>query len=247
MDIIHTAIALGILAFFAHVIKGLTGFGPAIVFVSIGSLIHDPVEVIVLAALLDIIGGGYLSALNPQFFENKNYWVPISLLMLVGAVIGGLTLYIVPVTTFEYLLGVAIILIAIWFLFGDSEPDDNADDSHEIGVTDTLVGMFSGFSGGFTGMGGPPLIVYLGAKFKKDVFRAIIVPIFLVAAIARFSTYGVLGMVDMNSLLLYVLPPVGVILGNYVGNRFFEHVEQKWFTVLIGLILLFSGVQLVLG
>lgn len=244
MDIPQLAVALGILAFFSHIVKGITGFGPAIVFVSIGSVIHDPVEVIVLAALLDIIGGGYLSVLNPHFFGNKEYWVPVGLLMVLGAIIGGLTLFVVPATVFELLLGGAIVLIAFWFLLGDSEPDGESDDTGDIRASDGLVGTFSGFCGGFTGMGGPPLIAYLGAKFKKKLFRAVIVPIFLVAAIARFSTYGLLGMVNMNTIWIYVFPPLGVVLGNHVGNHFFEHVEQKWFTILIGIILLLSGIRL---
>jgi len=247
MEPLQIAIALGVLAVGAHVIKGLTGFGPAIVFVSIGSIIHDPIEVIVLASLLDIIGGGYLSFLNPEFFQNKKYWIPIGSLMVVGAIIGSATLSLVPAAVFEYLLGAAIILISLWFLFGDAEPDDNPEGSQELSTLDGIVGAFSGFCGGFTGMGGPPLIVYLGAKFKKDLFRAVIVPIFLMAAIARFSSYGVLGMVDTSNLWMYIFPPIGVILGNTVGDRLFEHVEQRWFTVLIGIILLLSGVRLILN
>jgi uncharacterized membrane protein YfcA len=246
MNIFEIAIALGVLAFFAHIVKGMTGFGPAIVFVSIGTLIYTPIEVIVLAALLDIIGGIYLSVLNPHFFQNKEYWVPIGLLMVIGAIVGSSLLSLVPAAIFEYVLGAAIVLIAFWFLFGNSEPDGNPDGTHEIGVRDGAVGTFSGFCGGFTGMGGPPLIAYLGAKFEKDLFRAVIVPIFLVAAIARFSTYGVLGMVNTNTLWLYVFPPLGVVLGNHVGDHFFDQVEQKWFTILIGVILLFSGVRLIL-
>jgi len=247
MDVVLIAIALGVLAFFAHIVKGLTGFGPAIIFVSVGSLIYDPIEVIVLAALLDIIGGGTLTALNPHFLQNKKYWVPIGLLMIVGAVVGSLLLYLVPASAFEVVLGMAIILISIWFLFGDSEPSGLTEGTNEINVLDGLVGSFSGFCGGFTGMGGPPLIIYLGAKFRKDLFRSIIVPIFLVSAIARFTTYGAVGMVDFTNYLLYILPPLGVIVGNHVGNSFFDHVEQKWFTVLIGVILLFSGAQLILN
>lgn len=247
MDTFVIALALGVLALFAHVIKGLTGFGPAIVFVSIGSLIYDPIEVIVLAALLDIIGGGYLSYLNPEFFKNKRYWVPIGSLMVLGAIIGSWTLSVVPAAVFEYLLGAAIVVISLWFLFGDADPDEGADGSQGIRTLDGMVGAFSGFCGGFTGMGGPPLIVYLGAKFKKDLFRAVIVPIFLMAAVARFSTYGYLGMVDTDALWLYVFPPIGVVFGNNIGDRLFEHVEQKWFTVLIGVVLLLSGLRLILN
>lgn len=110
-----------------------------------------------------------------------------------------------------------------------------------------MVGAFSGFCGGFTGMGVPRLIVYLGAKFRKDLFRAVIVPIFLMAAIVRFSSYGVLGMVDTSNLWMHIVPPIGVLLGNTVGDHLFEHVEQRWFTVLIGIILLLSGIRLILN
>jgi len=247
MDPFQTAIVLGVLAFLAHIIKGLTGFGPAIVFVSIGSLIHDPLGVIVLASLLDIIGGGYLSVLNPQFFENRDYWVPIGALMVVGALVGSLALSVVPTSVFEYLLGGAIILIALWFLLGDSGPEPDGDGPYALDALDGLVGAFSGFCGGFTGMGGPLLIAYLGARFEKELFRAIIVPVFLMAAIARFGSYGVLGMVDTSTPWLYVFPPMGVIAGNHLGDRLFGRVEQDWFTVLIGIILLLSGIRLLVG
>ena len=245
MDILQIGIILGILAFFAHIVKGITGFGPAIIFVSLGSLIYNPIEIIVLAALLDIIGGGYLSLRNLHFFENKKYWVPMGLSMVIGAIIGSLTLYIIPSTLFEYILGFVIIIISFWFLFGNFEPGVDSNNPNDITLLDGGVGIFSGFSGGFTGMGGPPLIIYLGAKYKKELFRAIIVPIFLVSAIARFSTYGFIGMVNINNIWIYIIPSIGVIFGNYIGNKLFDNFEQKWFTILIGIILIISGIQLI--
>lgn len=244
MEVIYIAISLGIIAFFAHIIKGLTGFGPAIVFVSMGSIIYDPIEIIVLASLLDIIGGSYLLILNPHFSQHKKYWIPIGTSMIIGAIIGALILSLLTATLFEYVLGISIILISIWFILGDLEPD--ADFSKDVSLIDTCVGMFSGFCGGFTGMGGPPLIIYLGSKVKKNLFRSVIVPIFLMASVSRFMSYGFLGMVNLNNLMIYLIPPVGVLIGNYVGNKFFDQVNQKWFTVLIGIILLLSGARLIL-
>jgi len=246
MDTIQLIIILGFLALFAHIIKGLTGFGPAIIFVSIGSMIHNPLEIIILASFLDIVGGGYLSVLNKHFLQNKNYWFPMGLTMITGAVLGALTLYLLPPDIFKYLLGLSIILIAIWFIFKNVEPNNKSENKNHINFIDGFVGIFSGFCGGFTGMGGPPLIIYLGSKLKKDLFRSIIVPIFLMASMARFSTYGALGMIDTSSLFLYIIPPIGVIIGNHIGNKYFKHVEQKWFTILIGVILLLSGIKLIL-
>ena len=95
-------------------------------------------------------------------------------------------------------------------------------------------------------MGGPPLAAYLGTKFEKNLFRAIIVPIFLVSAIARFSTYGTQGMINTTNLWFYIFPPIGVLLGNHIGNHFFKDIKQKKFTILIGLILLLSGIRLII-
>ena len=247
MGILQVSIFLGLVALFAHVIKGLTGFGPAIVFVSVGSLVYNPIDVIVLTALLDIIGGAYLTILNPKFLNNKEYWAPIGILMVIGAIIGAVTLFIFPPLLFEYLLGAAIIIISLWFILGDSEPNNKSEYNHKLGISDSTVGIFSGFCGGFTGMGGPPLIIYLGSKLEKDLFRAVIVRIFLMASIARFSSYSIMGMVSISEIWLYIIPPIGVIIGNYIGNHFFKHFEQRWFTFLMGLILLASGIRLIVS
>ena len=247
MEPLQIAVLLGILALFSQVVKGLTGFGSAIVFVSIGSLFHDPVEIIVLASILDFLGGGYLISLNPDFLDNREYWVPIGLLMVTGAVIGSYMLSVLPASLFEYLFGGAVILISIWFLSGKSELDKDSRGAHELGIIDVFVSVFSGFCGGFVGMGGPPLVAYLGNKFDKGLFRAIVVPVFLMAASSRVLSYLYLGMVETGNLWIYVFPPVGVLIGNRLGDHFFEDVEQKWFTILIGVILLLSGVRLLTG
>lgn len=241
------ALVLGILALSAHVVKGLTGFGSAVVFVSIGSLIYDPLKIIVLASVLDLIGGSYLSVLNPRFFENKKFWVPIGILMIVGAVIGSAALSILPPAVFEYFFGTAIILISLWFLLGRSEPEAASEKSQDLGILDGFVGVFSGFCGGFTGMAGPPLVAYMGSKFDKDLFRAILVPVFLMAATSRVISYGALGMLETSNLWIYVFPTLGVLIGEKTGNHFFEDVEQRWFTVLIGIILLLSGIRMLTG
>lgn len=246
IEALQVALAFGILALIAHVVKGLTGFGPAIVFVSIGSLFYDPMDVIVLASLLDVIGGIYLLYLNPEFLRNREYWVPIGLLMVTGAVFGSLMLSLVSASLFEYVFGTAIIMISLWFISGRSELNKESDEAHELGALDGIIGVFSGFCGGFVGMGGPPLVAYLGNKFDKKLFRAIIIPVFTMSTISRVLTYSYLGMFDSGNLWIYLFAPLGVVIGNHIGNHFFEDVRQKWFVILIGLILFLSGLRLVL-
>lgn len=247
IEALQIALALGILALLAHVVKGLTGFGPAIVFVSIGSLFYDPMDIIVLASLLDVLGGFYLLYLNPEFLQNREYWIPLGLLMVIGAIFGSYMLSLVSASLFEYLFGTAIILISIWFISGRSEINKDSREAHEISVADGIIGVFSGFCGGFVGMGGPPLVAYLGNKFDKELFRAIIIPVFTMSTISRVLTYSYLGMFDSSNLWIYLFAPVGVIIGNHIGNHFFEDVKQKWFVVLIGLILFLSGIRLLVG
>lgn len=184
--------------------------------------------------------------LNPEFLENREYWFPIGLMMVSGAVIGSFMLSVLPASLFEYLFGVAIILISFWFLSGRSELDKDSDEAQELGVIDGVFGVFSGFCGGFVGMGGPPLVAYLGNKFDKELFRAIIVPVFLMAASSRVLSYGYLGMIETGNPWIYVFPPLGVLVGNRIGDHLFEDVRQKWFTILIGAILMLSGFRLLI-
>jgi len=244
---IQIALILGLLGLFAHIVKGLTGFGPAIVFVSIGSLFYEPIEIIVLASILDVVGGAYLLLLNPDFLRNKEYWVPLGMLMVIGAVSGSYILSILSASLFEYFFGTAIVIISLWFLSGRSELDKDSEGTHKLGFIDGFVGIFSGFCGGFVGMGGPPIVAYLGNKFDKELFRAIIVPVFMMAATSRVFSYSYLGMVNTGNILIYLFPPIGAIIGNHIGNHFFEDVQQKWFTVIIGVILMLSGIRLLIG
>lgn len=247
IDVIQIALAFGVLALISQVVKGLTGFGSAIVFVSIGSMFYDPVNVIVLASVLDVVGGAYLISLNPDFLDNRLYWLPLGFLMVIGAVFGSYMLSLLPASVFEYLFGSAIVVISLWFITGRSEIEKVPEEVHKFGFSDGIIGVFSGFCGGFVGMGGPPLVAYIGNKFDKKLFRAVVVPVFLMSAGSRVLTYGYLDMVETGNLFLYVFPPLGVLIGNRIGDNYFENVSQKRFTVVIGIILMLSGIRMLLA
>ena len=48
---------LPLVAFLAYLLKAMTGFGPAIVFISLGSLFVSPHPAVVTSSILDIIAG----------------------------------------------------------------------------------------------------------------------------------------------------------------------------------------------
>ena len=104
----------------------------------------------------------------------------------------------------------------------------------------------AGVSGGLVGIGGPPLIIYYGARLPKERFRAMIVPILLVAAIFRGGTYALSGQVAGDTLLYLAAALPGLPLGLALGDRLFHRFSERDFRRVVGFLVLVAGLRLLL-
>jgi len=236
------------LIFLAYFLKATAGFGSMIVMLAVGSLIIGPVPALLLTAVLDVVSGLALLKLDTTK-DTKKLWLPLSLAMLVGVVVGALLLRLVALPRLQYVLGATLLLVGIWLIFirKVSKGELSAQSlPAECKLNDILVCLLSGTSGGLTGISGPPLLYYFGSRFGKEALRRILTRVFLIESITRITAYSLFGVMRLQ-ILLFGLAAIPVMyLGLRVGNRAFLKIPEAWFGRLTGLIAITSAVRLLL-
>ncbi len=239
-------ILLPIIAFGAFVVKAVSGFGPALVVIGVGSVILPPHTIVPLSSMLDATAGVILFFMDPVSGGRK-YWGPLAVAIVAGSVVGGVLLSLVNPDLFRVVLAVAILGLAIWFaLFRSrSEGSQLADGlPSRASSSDMIASASGGILGGFLGISGPPILWHFGRRFTRRVLRQVLIPIFLAAAIARVVTYAGAGLVDQSVLIYYCISLPGLLLGIFVGNKIFLSISEKVFSRAIGIILFVAGVRL---
>ena len=245
---LYVLIGITAVSFIAYVLKAATGFGTAIVIVSLGSLLIGTVEAVIVCAIIDVIGGTILYIRDPVA-EDRPYWVPMTAAMIAGAIAGAWFLKYFSGDSFDVMLGVVISILGVWFLVGrDDHPDSGLLDALPNGCSkaDLGVSTFSGICSGLFAVGGPPIVFWLGRTFTKHSFRRSLIVMFYFSTIARLTIYGATGLLDRGMIMpgLFSLP--GIVLGIIVGNRIFIALSERAFSRLIGGVLIFVGIRLLL-
>lgn len=238
--------ALVVIAFAAFLVKAMSGFGPALIVVSLGSLLFPPQAVIALSALLDTTAGVILTLLDPAL-DGRRFWIPASIAIVLGSIVGGLLMSLVSPDDFRSLLAVAILVLGAWFfLYRTRNGGAALADAVPAKATPADLGMSAagGVMGGFLGISGPPILWHLGRRMGKRPLRQVLIPIFLAAALARVGTYAATGVLTGSVLMLYLYALPGLIAGTYVGNRIFLHLSEVAFSRVIGILLLAVGIWL---
>ncbi|PLK27127.1 sulfite exporter TauE/SafE family protein [Novosphingobium sp. TH158] len=225
------AIALGLAAtLVAGFVRGLAGFGLAILLVPVLGLAIAPAEAVVVGN-----GLGFLVSfmgLRQQVADTEpSAWI-----------IGGVALLAIPAGLFALaaagpdLARLLIALIAIGAFVAVLLP---GKPHHRPGKGETVAtGIASGLLTGFAGMPGPPVVpYYLRRDIPPAVARASMMSIFIVTQGAGVVLAILLGKANLRELwLVMALYPV-VVIGNWLGSRAFGRIDTGAWRVIAGCVL----------
>jgi uncharacterized membrane protein YfcA len=224
--------------FLATFIRSALGFGEALIAVPLLALTL-PVQVAAPLAVLVSITVALVVVL--QDWRNVHVrsagWLVLSTLF--GIPLGLLLLKTVPETMVKTILGVFIIVFAIYSLTG-RKPELHND------RLAPLFGFTAGILGGAYGMNGPPLVIYgVLRRWQPAQFRATLQGYFLIASLVGMAGYAITGLwtrtVSNYFLLSLPLALMAIFLGRIVhrrlsGSRFLVSVNIG--LALIGVLLL---------
>lgn len=223
----------------ASAIRGLTGFGMAIVLVPLLGMIMRPEDAVVLAIILQFIIGpvGMRSILAEA---DRPSALKIAAIAMATTPIGVWLLANTPPDVARAII--ACIAICAFLLvaatFGARE--------RPTLFTTMATGAAAGVLTGFAAMPGPPVVpYYLRAAFSPHEARGSMMLIFFATAIAGTISALAIGLVSAPLVWLSVILTVPMLVGNALGGLAFGRVPDPAWRGLVALLLGVAGIAAV--
>lgn len=224
-------ILVGILATLAAAyVRGLAGFGMAILLVPVLALAIAPNEAVFVSNTLGLMIG--LTELRRLLTESESTAKFIALAALLATPLGFIALVATPDNLARFIIAL-VALGAFATVFLSRRPADIPGKLH-TGATGVAAGLLTGFAG----MPGPPVVpYYLGRDIPKNVARASMMLVFVSASLAGCISAAALGIADtrLAGFGLALFP--AVLLGNWLGTKSFGKVSDFAWRSFTGLVL----------
>ena len=224
------AVAL-VAALAAAFVRGLAGFGMAILLVPVLGLAIPPTEAVVTANWLGIFIG--LVGLRAMLGASERSAFTIAGLAMVATPLG---VWLLSVTdpALARLLIALVALVAFALVLLPKRPDGHQPTVIETGGTGIACGVLTGFAG----MPGVPVVpFYLRRQIAPQLARASMMTIFLATSVAGVGSAMALQVATWRELLLASLLFPAVLAGNWLGNKAFGKVSDAAWRTFVGLVL----------
>ena len=145
--------------------------------------------------------------------------------------------------TMKQCLGVVLILIALYFLFGEGKMGR----IFKSKLAQVTIGSISGVMGGMFAMPGPPLVLYCISTIddKQEyvtTLQAFSVVMNLCYTLFRFKA----GFYSEDTWLWWLVGLMGAVIGSSVGARCFERISSRTLKYTVYAMMIVSGVVAIL-
>lgn len=225
-------VALGVLAALAAAyVRGLAGFGMAILLVPVLGLAIPPAEAVVTANWLGIFIG--LVGLRAIVAASERSALVISGLAMAATPVGVWLLARTDPALARFLIAI-VALGAFVLVLLPKRPHDHVPGVAETGATGIACGILTGFAG----MPGVPVVpFYLRRVIAPQLARASMMTIFLATSVAGVGSAVVLRVATWRELVLALALFPAVLLGNWLGTKSFGKVSDRAWRIFTGVVL----------
>ena len=220
----------------AAFVRGLAGFGMAILLVPVLGLAVPPREAVVVANWLGLMIG--LVGIRKIVGQSERSALVISVLAVLATPLGVWLLAVADPALARMLIAL-IALGSFVLVLLPKRPADHAPSQLETGGT----GLLSGVLTGFAGMPGPPVVpYYLRRAIPPQLARASMMTIFMATSVAGVASAMVLKVATLREPMLALVLFPAVLLGNWLGHLAFGKVSDTMWRSFTGLVLGISAV-----
>jgi uncharacterized membrane protein YfcA len=214
----------------AAFVRGLAGFGMAILLVPVLALAIPPAEAVVVGNWLGLLIG--LKDFRRNLANAERSVRTIALLAVLATPLGVALLSLTAPPFARMLIALVALGAFLLVLLPQREP-------HPPGrLTTGLTGIASGLLAGFAGMPGPPVVpYYLGRRIEPRIARASMLVIFMATSLAGVLSATMLGVATVREPLLALGLFPAVIVGDWLGHKAFGKVSTRAWRLFVGIVL----------
>ena len=232
-------IATAAILFAAYFVRGIAGFGSALVAVPLLALMLPLTLVVPVIVLLDYLGSASHGIGNRHHIQWGELWpqLPFTLIGIVTA------LYLLRELE-AGLLTTALGLFVIGYALYSLLPLPALRGSK---LWAAPSGFFAGLVGSLFGTGGPFTVIYLTLRgLEKAAFRGTIATVFLIDGGMRLAGFTVSGFYGRDSLIFALISLPVMAVGLYIGGHVHTNLSRQAFVRIVAAVLLGSGIALLL-
>ncbi len=240
--ITETVIALFLLSIGASFIQRTTGFGFGIfIMTMLPFLMPSYGEATTLSGLLAITTSSVI------VWRLRKYvcWPRLRTILLTFVMVSTVAIFVlkrIEDQTLRQILGVALILISIYFILFSHRIKLPTTKSVQVGA-----GTLSGLMGGFFGMQGPPAVLYfIQSEPSKEHYMAMAQTYFLIGNTVMTAVRAYNGFFTSTVLIDYGYGLGGVLIGTSIGAYVFRRIPTRLFRYIVYAYIGLSGAVILL-
>jgi uncharacterized protein len=220
----------------AGFLRGLTGFGFALVAVPILTTLVEPLVVVPLILIHGTVTSVPLLIHARHEMQPIHIW-PLMAGSIIGAPFGSWLLIILDADTLRLLIGIVAFGFALLLLAGFTHP------VRRERLAFLPVGFLSGLLNGSSSLAGPPVILFFtNQRIPPMVFRANILLLFFATNLATIVAFIIGSLFSADSFILAAAFGPSLIIGTYLGARYSRRVNVRLFRGVALSVVMASGI-----
>ena len=238
---IYTLIFAAIIVLLAAFVRSASGFGYALLATPMLTLVMEAKSVVVLNTILGLFTNIIVLYHMKRYIDFRRAAL-IGLGAVAGIPLGAYLLSTLDSSVIK--LAIAIVVIPFSFIL-------LTDHSHRF-QRDTLgcivAGFFSGVTGASTGLGGPPVVLFLlNQGMVKERFIGTLAAYFLFRSIVTLGAFSSLGIVTTDILTKAVLLLPALWLGSYLGVKMVPRINTVFFKKIASAIVTVTALAIIVS
>lgn len=219
----------------AAFIRGLAGFGFALVLAPVLLLILNPAAVVVINLFLMLLSNIVVIVHSHARIDFKRV-LPIALSSLLGIPLGVWIISVVATSTLKIFIGAVIISFAVLVASGFRITFTRER------LSSGIAGFFSGILSSSTSLGGPPVVLFMQSQhWPKEIIHPSLAGYFMFLGSFALGALALSGKVHAETIITAVSLAPALLAGTGLGMIVFQRVNARFFRAFSMAIVICAG------